>query len=194
MQDDGLPMVSCGMCSRWQHITCHDTADRNAGLPRRNWDTQQFYCQRCKPVAIQRLTNGTSRSSVTRQSGTTQPRVQKTHPSAPQYNYPQPTSDLRYSQQTTYGNGMSYTQPYCQDPHQLSSEPMYGAPQQPSSTLTFSHYQPQQHGFSRTAWSNGYPTNDMNARSMSHYSQNQQQYQNGSYASPHSSYQVWSPA
>ncbi|KAF4614064.1 hypothetical protein D9613_007673 [Agrocybe pediades] len=46
--DDGTPMMSCGRCSKWQHISCHDQADRAAGRPRRNWDAVDFLCKACR--------------------------------------------------------------------------------------------------------------------------------------------------
>jgi len=46
--DDGLPMVSCGSCNKWQHITCHDVADQRLGRPKRNWNLGQFFCRRCQ--------------------------------------------------------------------------------------------------------------------------------------------------
>jgi len=41
-------MMSCGICSRWQHIQCHDRADRMANRPRRNWNSEEFICCRCR--------------------------------------------------------------------------------------------------------------------------------------------------
>lgn len=184
-------MVSCGMCSRWQHITCHDTADRNAGLSRRNWEVQQFYCSRCKPTAMQRLANGGSRSSVVDRQRS-QSHTPKSHPNeATQYNsYPQPTSDMRYpQQQVSYTNGTPYNHQYPQDQLAMNSGPMYARSQRPQGNITFSHYQPQQHGFSRTAWSNGYSTESYNGRTMQQYSQ--QYHQNSTYNVGQPSYQVY---
>lgn len=183
-------MVSCGMCSRWQHITCHDTADRNAGVPRRNWEVQQFYCSRCKPAAMQRLANGGSRTSVTERQRS-QSRTPKTHtPEVGQYNsYPQPPADTRYSpHQVPYANGMSYGQQYPQDQLAVNPASMYTRSQRPQGGITFSHYQPQQHGFSRSTWSNGYPTESYNGRAMPQYGH--QYHQNGSYSSSQPAYQV----
>ncbi|KAF8899871.1 hypothetical protein CPB84DRAFT_1847439 [Gymnopilus junonius] len=46
--DDGTPMMSCGHCFKWQHILCHDRADRAAGRPPRNWDAVDFICRKCR--------------------------------------------------------------------------------------------------------------------------------------------------
>ncbi|KIP10978.1 hypothetical protein PHLGIDRAFT_125116 [Phlebiopsis gigantea 11061_1 CR5-6] len=183
--DDGLPMVSCGMCSRWQHITCHDTADRNAGFPRRNWDVQQFYCSRCKPAAMERLANGGGSHSGVTDHQRAHSRAGKTQPaSAAQFNsYPPTASDVRYPQpqQVTYPNGISsYGHQYTQDQLAMPSSSMYGRSSQRSqSGIAFSHYQPQQQGFSRSSWSNGYPTESYNGRAMTQYGQ--PYHQNGSY-------------
>jgi hypothetical protein len=48
LQDDGTPMMSCGLCSKWQHIACHDRADQQAGRRRRNWDVVEFFCLKCR--------------------------------------------------------------------------------------------------------------------------------------------------
>lgn len=184
-------MVSCGLCSRWQHIPCHDRADQNAGLPRRNWEVQQFYCSRCKPAAMQRLTSHGSRSSTAEHRSRSQPLAQKPHPQVAQYDaYPQSTSDVRYSQQQTqYTNGVSYGQQNQHDQPGGSSGSLYGQSPRPQGGITFSHYQPQQHGFSRTTWSNGYSSTDaFNGRSISQY--NQSYHQNGSYSGVQHPYQV----
>ncbi|KAJ7052485.1 hypothetical protein C8F01DRAFT_1065667 [Mycena amicta] len=62
--DDGRPLLCCGMCSEWQHISwyllcyptsrqahtsqsSHDHSDLQAGRPRRNWEQVDFICSRC---------------------------------------------------------------------------------------------------------------------------------------------------
>lgn len=173
--NDGLPMVSCGMCSRWQHIPCHDAADDKAGVPRRNWQHEKFYCSRCKPVAIQRLANGTPRSAA----APPQSRLQKTPSQPALYNsYPQPTADPLYSQRAAYSNGVSYGQQY-PDQRAVASSTMYGPSQRSQAGISFAHYQPQQHAFSRGVWSNGYNAGDGHAGgSMNQYGS---PYQNGSF-------------
>lgn len=41
-------MMSCGLCSKWQHIACHDRTDQEAGRRPRNWDVVEFFCLRCR--------------------------------------------------------------------------------------------------------------------------------------------------
>ncbi|KAF8802419.1 hypothetical protein BYT27DRAFT_7112212 [Phlegmacium glaucopus] len=61
--DDGVPMMSCALCSKWQHILCHNKRDQAAGHPPQNWDSVEFICQRCRvyqldePAAHSILTN-----------------------------------------------------------------------------------------------------------------------------------------
>ncbi|KAL5485769.1 hypothetical protein ACEPAI_6810 [Sanghuangporus weigelae] len=58
-RDDGIPLMSCGRCNKWQHIPCHDAVDRKAGRPVRNWDTVDFFCNRCRSTQ-----NGSSQDSL----------------------------------------------------------------------------------------------------------------------------------
>lgn len=183
-QNDGLPMVSCGMCSRWQHIPCHDAADDKAGRPRRNWQHEKFYCSRCRPAAMQRLANGTTRSTSVTSQPRTQARSQKAPTQAMQYNsYSHPTSDPLYSQRAAYSSNVPYGQQY-PDQRAMASGSMYGTQQRSQAGISFSHYQPQQHAFSRGAWSNGHPAEDgLAGGSMNQYSSPYQQ--NGSYGVGH---------
>ena len=187
-------MVSCGMCSRWQHITCHDTADHSAGLPRRNWDVQQFYCSRCKPAAMERLANGGGPHHSVTDPQRSHSRAGKTQPTpAAQFNsYPSAAPDVRYPhpQQVPYPNGVSsYGHQFTQDQLGVASGSVYGRSSQRSqSGITFSHYQPQQHGFSRSSWSNGYPTESYSGRALTQYGQ--PYHQNGSYGSGQQPYPV----
>ncbi|KAJ7719379.1 hypothetical protein B0H16DRAFT_1606869, partial [Mycena metata] len=56
--DDGTPLVCCGVCAQWSHVSCHDRADAKAGRPRRNWDQVEFICRQCQ---TQRMAVKTSR-------------------------------------------------------------------------------------------------------------------------------------
>lgn len=160
-------MVCCNACSRWQHIACHDVADRSAGRPPRDWIRQQFYCQRCRPTHT-RVANGSTHG---------QPRPVEQYSWAPSHSqkaipplsqhvaHHQPTPDMRYSQAPNYDNATPYQQQYAHNA--VPSQSQYPRMQRPQGGLTFSHYQPEQGGFSRTAqqpllvpsptWSNGYP-------------------------------------
>lgn len=102
-------MVSCGSCARWQHITCHDFADSNAGYPKRNWDVQQFICQRCRSARMARINNGHDRNQPVDQHTWSQSSPQRVPPSHPA-NYIQPTAESRYPQQPTFDARATYSQ------------------------------------------------------------------------------------
>ncbi|GLB40648.1 putative PHD zinc finger [Lyophyllum shimeji] len=164
--DDVTPMMSCGLCSKWQHIACHDLADQQAGRRRRNWDLVEFFCSNC--------------------------RAKKAASARPHYPQPQmPTSGVGHTQasnpymahsiaslghasqymNSTYGPSVPFvngTRPYThgsQVSNARSSVPGQLVPQQhhsPQSSqahpqhqpyagaISFSHYQPQHQGFSST--------------------------------------------
>ncbi|GBE88446.1 predicted protein [Sparassis crispa] len=157
--DDGLPMVSCGLCNKWQHITCHDLADQHAGRPRRNWEVQQFYCRACR----QRHANTNGLSHGTHQQSYTQAQqqypwtqaaaadavhLQKTGSSSYSRDpYAQSTSDLRFLPRQAVENGTSYGQQVYPQKG-VPAQSAYARQQQATPALTFAHYQPEQRMFS----------------------------------------------
>ena len=42
--------MSCALCSKWQHILCHNKRDQAAGHAPRNWDSVEFICQGCRQL------------------------------------------------------------------------------------------------------------------------------------------------
>ena len=124
LQDDGSPLLCCGKCARWQHIACHDSADRKAGRPKRDWDKEEFICHACQGRSNangRQILNG---SSVSYDAGRT----------------PSPY----YHQTSGYaGQAPSYGQNYSLPHHPRP-------PYQQHTAITFSHYQPQQRGFAST--------------------------------------------
>ncbi|CCM04690.1 uncharacterized protein FIBRA_06876 [Fibroporia radiculosa] len=181
--DDGLPMVSCGLCNKWQHINCHNVADQRAGRPRRNWDIGQFYCQNCRTKHANRMSyvpTNHQRYPPTQQYSTwNQPSLDPAlHPQkngSTSYSrdpYSQSTSDIRF---VSGQNGADFNQEVAyartQTPHQPPYTRTHGG-------LTFSHYQPEQRSFLTTRsalpqrvaaqhgpWNNGYPpAEELNVR------------------------------
>jgi hypothetical protein len=126
LQDDGSPLLCCGKCSRWQHIACHDSADRKAGRPKRDWDKEEFICRACQSRgnANGRLLVPNGSSSASYDAGRT-----------PSPYYPQTSG---YA-----GQAPSYGQNYSLPHHPRP-------PYQQHTAITFSHYQPQQRGFTST--------------------------------------------
>ncbi|OCH94876.1 hypothetical protein OBBRIDRAFT_884431 [Obba rivulosa] len=179
--DDGQPMVSCGRCSRWQHIPCHDAADLRQGRPKRNWDIGQFYCSRCRAA---RTANGYLYGSPHHQpyNASHQYSYPQTSTSLHQKSlpavdpYPQVTSDMRSYRQQSVAGSHGYAQQYPQH-NGMNSHATPPPTQYPNNGLTFAHYQPEQRMFSTTraapppppaqssSWNNGYPPGDnMNIR------------------------------
>jgi len=153
-QDDGTPMMSCGRCSKWQHIFCHDRADQAAGRPRRNWDSVDFICKSCR--LSQQRSHRHYPISMKQPLPSDVPQMHAYRP------YPQPlvnhsSVDLRPSAYSP-----SYKDPPPQsfyvrpsNSQQLNTQSPYSAgpssshvvpPARPA--IAFSHYQPAAHGFS----------------------------------------------
>ncbi len=121
-QDDGTPMMSCGSCSKWQHISCHDRADQAAGRSKRNWDDVEFFCYKCR-VAKSHGQPDKSNGNVTSQP------IQLSAPYRTNGGYvPKASSTAVPAYQVPYSVPNHYAQ-HTQAP------------------LTFSHYQPEQRVF-----------------------------------------------
>ncbi|KAL0579991.1 hypothetical protein V5O48_001994 [Marasmius crinis-equi] len=73
--DDGVPLMSCGKCLKWQHIACHDKADQRAGMPKRNWEEVEFFCRSCRSRMFAASNNGGGSSAYGHPSN----RVQLSH-------------------------------------------------------------------------------------------------------------------
>ncbi|KAI9451079.1 hypothetical protein BJY52DRAFT_1125459 [Lactarius psammicola] len=119
-KDDGSPLLCCGKCSKWQHIVCHDLADRQAGRPKRDWDREEFICRACQDRSVvngKQVLNGSASYDAGRTPNS----------------YHQPT----------YSGHVPYSSAY--PPHPPRSSP---SSYQRHTAITFTHYQPQQHGFS----------------------------------------------
>ena len=148
-------MVSCGSCGKWQHITCHDNADRHKGLPKRNWTTQKFLCRRCGVASNHRHSNGRQHLMPQQPTtdGWTQPHTPKSIPHTP-HTYAQPAPDMRYPQPMYDGRAAYGGQQYlAQSPATLYSR---------ASTQGYPQYQTEQRGYpaqtshSPVGWQNGY--------------------------------------
>ncbi|KAF8072135.1 hypothetical protein FPV67DRAFT_1622999 [Lyophyllum atratum] len=161
--DDGTPMMSCGLCSKWQHIACHDHADQQAGRRRRNWDRVEFFCSQCraKKSAPPRPAPQPQRPTA----GTGQPQMNNPYMTAnlahgshymnSNYAPPVPISangSTSYAREPQLSNARSAPSPRAmpqqyQPPHPIQAHQQ----QQPyAAPISFSHYQPQQRGFSST--------------------------------------------
>ena len=162
-------MMSCGMCSKWQHITCHDEADQRAGRRRRNWDQVEFICLRCRTIrdAAFRARSGfesAHQGCTPSQIDTYVPQLNG-HPSTVSGTMQQPypvngsaaSMQLRDYQGATMSNMRSAAPVPQQVVHHLHSRLLqrqheHGPP------ISFTHYQPQQRGFSSSAQQMSYPS------------------------------------
>lgn len=141
-KDDGQPMMSCGVCNKWQHINCHDNADYAAGHSRRNWAVEEFICRRCQ---YHTLRTAEPAPHLTKLQATGQPR---------------PPVQISYVQPSVHGKGYAGapshppTQNIGQQGHHIygsaSTAPTMPPPrvQQSQPAITFAHYQPDPQGFS----------------------------------------------
>ncbi|KDR79058.1 hypothetical protein GALMADRAFT_244816 [Galerina marginata CBS 339.88] len=149
--DDGTPMMSCGRCSKWQHILCHDRADKAAGLPPRNWVSVDFICKTCRNkrqdprqdrfFPPSRHLPALSSSQMQSYQSYPQAMVPSVdlHPSAYLPTYREPAQQSYYVRPANgqLNNAGQYTVPV--------------ATNGPRPTISFSHYQPAAHGFSSGA-------------------------------------------
>ncbi len=152
-------MMSCGICSRWQHIQCHDRADRAAGHPRRIWKFEEFICSHCR--ASQRVQYNSYLSPSTKEALSLPTTKQFPSTYAPQvqcYGASQPAMptivgaghppNCRSESHYLSGYRDSAQQGYRMksNGHQ-SLNTQYSSGSSTPSTLSFSHYQPAQHSF-----------------------------------------------
>ncbi|KAJ3757319.1 hypothetical protein EV360DRAFT_46251 [Lentinula raphanica] len=150
--DERVPLMSCAFCSRWQHIPCHDQLDLQAGRPRRDWDKVEFICRKCRTNA-----RGSAQNGVQMQY----PQMMNMHPAlrppAPSpYNHVPYGQGLGFESSTHMGNGYSNVMTNGNKGYGTSDIRSSGPVQmevsssgQNSKQISFSHYQPQQHNFSR---------------------------------------------
>ena len=165
-------MMSCGMCSKWQHITCHDAADQRAGRRRRNWDRVEFICLRCRtkqdaafrPPGFEAAYQGHAPGPIGTLPHSPISPALNGNPSAVsgtmQQPYPVngrgPSMHLRDYQ----GAAMANTRPAApaQPVHHLQSRLPPQQQHEHGPPISFTHYQPQQRGFSSSAQQMPYPS------------------------------------
>lgn len=157
-------MVSCGRCAKWQHIPCHELADRQVGRARRNWDSVDFICKACALAQLDRYRGYPPIS----QHAASYYNAPQTQSYGRPYNSSQPSQppiNSRPAQQYIQPRDMAQQSFYMRPPtqnqqagtHMSSSHGAYSssssshhavAPPSQSSSLSFNHYQPPSHGYS----------------------------------------------
>src|ERR1700683_4746654 len=141
-------MMSCGMCNKWQHIPCHDSADLRAGRRKRDWDVEEFVCQHCRSRGSRKYDGAYQLRQYQDQSG----RPQQPH-TAERMTYIQPPANFSSSRaHSGYAGAQPYSgsTPSGQDNFRTSTPTSMAQqrPYQPHSAITFAHYQPDPEGFS----------------------------------------------
>ncbi|KIM84771.1 hypothetical protein PILCRDRAFT_817567 [Piloderma croceum F 1598] len=171
-QDDGQPMMSCGICNKWQHIPCHDSADLRAGRRQRDWDIEEFICQRCRSRGSQKYDGANQPRQYQSQSSG---RSQQPH-TTDRATYIQPTVNFSAPRaHSGYVGVQSYaaSTPNGQNGHdnfRTSTSMTQQRPYQPHSAITFAHYQPDPAGFStRQIYQRDLPSNSQAYQRQSPY-------------------------
>jgi hypothetical protein len=135
--------MCCNLCSKWQHISCHDAADARAGRPKRNWDVEDFICQRCRAQKSQPPNNTLYGHDA---QPSQRPPPNPTNYLPPRQYYYQPG---HVANSVTPSPNLANTYPHAINgdahPRLPNTQDITAQPRRP---ITFTHYQPQQHGFS----------------------------------------------
>jgi hypothetical protein len=151
-------MMSCAMCSKWQHILCHNKRDQAAGHPTRNWDSVEFICQRCRAYQLDRSGADsmlTTKQPTLQQSDTLQAAALYTMPDTlqPSGSFPRGHEGPFRGSYDRRPNGVD--QSLSAQGHFLSSalfstSDIYDPPSAstPRQMISFNHYQPTEDGFS----------------------------------------------
>lgn len=147
-KDDGVPLLCCGICGKWQHIICHDRQDTMAGRPKRNWDTEDFICRQCRLITSKSssLDNSTSLLSPGVNSKRGQASSTQAYYGQPS-NHPRSYPNSGYYQHSSPNARYPYDHPDAQTTVPSPSSLTHTSQTRPTG-VTFAHYQPQQGGFS----------------------------------------------
>ncbi|KAJ8072581.1 hypothetical protein PM082_016140 [Marasmius tenuissimus] len=181
--DDGVPLMSCGKCFKWQHIACHDKADQRAGMPKRNWEEVEFFCRQCRSRMFAANSSGASPYNYPPDRVPVPQSVQQqAYPPLPANHHlslrvpPRNTASYPISSynapNANYSNTLS-NNPYMNGYDRMATSDIRSSPQQPqgyhtspqhSKPITFQHYQPpvQQQSYgtpSRSSQQSLYNTN-----------------------------------
>ncbi|KAH0833157.1 hypothetical protein J3R83DRAFT_12183 [Lanmaoa asiatica] len=147
-QDDGVPLLCCGMCGKWQHIICHDKQDTIARHPKRNWDAEEFVCRQCRLITSKGLSPTTSASFLSLGVNSKRGQASSTQAYYGQLlNHPRSYHNNGYYQDQPSNARYPYDQSDAQITVPSPSSHSYTS-QTRSTGVTFAHYQPQQGGFS----------------------------------------------
>ncbi|KAI6042453.1 hypothetical protein EDC04DRAFT_2658182 [Pisolithus marmoratus] len=143
-QDDGVPIVCCTSCSKWQHIPCHDRQDALIRRQKRDWETEEFVCQRCQLKDSK--ASPPNRGPLYHQSATMDhPTTNCTTGTQPYYPYPRNYLNGGYYPPATLSGRYTYEN-QSEMRSSSSNAPQHQQPR--AANVTFAHYQPQGGSFS----------------------------------------------
>ncbi|KAF8558093.1 hypothetical protein OG21DRAFT_1595512 [Imleria badia] len=147
-QDDGVPLLCCGICGKWQHIICHDKQDAMAGRPKRNWDAEDFICRQCRQITSKSSSPSYPPSVLSFGVNGKRGQVPGTQSFyGPPSNHPRSYPNGGYHQSSPSNARYPHDHPDIQTTVSSPSSHSY-TPQTQSTGVTFAHYQPHQGGFS----------------------------------------------
>jgi hypothetical protein len=148
--------MSCALCSKWQHILCHNKRDQAAGHPTRNWESSEFICQRCRADQL----DGSGADSVLTTKQQLQHSLADTLQAAALYTIPdtrQPSGSSPRGQEGPFrdrrpnGAGQSLSaQGHFLSSTLFSTSDICDPPSSstPRQMISFNHYQPTEDGSS----------------------------------------------
>lgn len=164
--------MCCESCSKWQHIACHDAADKQAGRHKRNWEKVEFVCRQCR---IRQATLGVNLPHQLPGSQTSYPDTraqQMVHGYQNAYLQPHHYSQPVQHHQGFIGHHESYGVK-AQVPVPMADSrtlPPLQAQYPSQKAISFAHYQPHQRGFTTAYESMAYEQQQSGApRSMGTY-------------------------
>ena len=141
--------MSCALCSKWQHILCHNKRDQAAGHPTRNWDCVEFICQHCRAY---QLGQRTLQHSDTPQAATL-------------LGTPQPSGSFPRGQDGPFRgsydrrpNGVGQSLSHFLSSALFSTSDIYDLPSEstPRQMISFNHYQPAEDGHTKSSTQKAY--------------------------------------
>ena len=135
-------MMSCALCSKWQHILCHNKRDQAAGHAMRNWDSVEFICQRCRAYQLDK----SGADSISTEQWTLQHSDTLPQPSGAQVGPFRGSYDRRPN-----GVGQSLSaQGHFFSSALFPSSDIYDPPSAsaPRQMISFNHFHPTEDGFS----------------------------------------------
>ena len=138
-------MMSCALCSKWQHILCHNKRDQAAGHPTRNWDSVEFICQRCRAYQLE----GSGADPLTTKQLNLQ-HIEHSDTLPPSSSFPRGQVGPFRGSYDRRANGMGQAQGHFLSSALFPTSDIFDPPSAstPRQMISFNHYRPTEDGFS----------------------------------------------